>query len=109
MQRCLGRAEAAFLLATFGMGIEVISIGAREAKNEFGAMKKYSVARNIADEYPRFEFVEPELDDNGNEIERNWYLIDSKTGGEVKHHISDAIVVAKVVANRVRLRERQSE
>lgn len=103
-QRTLGRAEGAFLVACASEAIRVIGIGAREAKQEFGALDKARVAELVSCEYPRFRFVEPEFDPvKMKHIDRDWYLIDETTQKEVPHHVSDAIVIAKVCANRLRL------
>jgi hypothetical protein len=100
VQRCLGRAEAALLLATgpdhqflFGT-VEPYAIGAREAKQEFGAMRKDAVARLLAGEYPnKFEF----RDDLGKDA----FLWDLKLQQPISHHISDAMVIASVVWRRL--------
>lgn len=93
VQRCLGRAEATFILSLLPTGLPVISIGAMEAKREFGASRKDAAARLIAEEYPRFEF---------RDWKRGW-LIDTSDGAKLEDHISDAIVIASVMSKRLHL------
>ena len=75
----------------------IVGIGAREAKQEFGAVRKDAVCRILAAEYPdRFTFTD-EFKDS--------YLFDKLLEQPVPHHCSDAMVVAEVVHRRVKFGE----
>jgi len=91
-QRNLGRAEAVLILAAAGLERELYPIGAVEAKREFGAMKKSSVARLLADEYHRFVFE--------SEGDKKWWLRDTQLNQKLASHISDSMAIAKVVGRR---------
>lgn len=98
-QWSLGMSVAALLLTAHSCRVyieKIIDIGANEAKREFGAARKDAAARLFADEYPRFTFV----DDS-----KEGYLFDTTEQRMVSDHISDAFVIAKVAASRVRMGE----
>ncbi len=99
-QRCLGRAEAAMILASTqfmdgngGYITKLIPIGANEAKREFlggSGGSKIACARALSQEYPRFEFR-----DN-----KSYPLYDLSLKKKISNNVSDAFVIADVVAKR---------
>lgn len=93
-QRTLGRAETSVLIAATQNRLPAVAIGANEAKKEFGAVRKDAIARYLAGEYRRFEFIE-EAGENDKE-----FLVDTLLNKRIPHHVSDAFVIAKVAANR---------
>ncbi len=98
VQRCLGRAEACLLLAAVHSGVDTYAIGAREAKQEFGAMRKDAVAQLLANEYPtQLEFRY--------DVGKNASLWDLQEQRCISHHVSDAMAIASVVSRRLRVTE----
>jgi hypothetical protein len=95
VQAALARAEMALL---FGVpdGVRIMALGANEVKSKFGAYKKEEVARLIATEHRAlFEFRE----------HKHGYLLERDSGVLLSHHITDAIAIARVAADEIRMRE----
>lgn len=114
VQRTLGMAEAAFMLAVNNLDLPLIGIGAAEAKREFGAVRKDAAARLLVAEYSdRFSIKELGYTPQGHKKDvlfgsskdGFFVMVDGKLNQQVPHHVSDAMVVAKVVGARLRLNE----
>jgi len=92
-QFTLGSAKASFNLACniSPVVVRAVLIGANEAKREFGAMRKDACASLLVEEYPgRFERHD----------KKNSFLYDKLFKCDISDHISDAMVIASVVAKR---------
>lgn len=100
----LGMARAAILLTANEIAFleeeHVYEIGAMEAKREFGAGTKKAAAELFAIDHPRFRYSN--MLDNG-------FLFDELKKQEVSDHISDAFIIASVVAARLRKAEMIAE
>jgi hypothetical protein len=100
VQAALSKAEAALLLACKLKGVTAVDIGARECKQEFvgsGVLSKENVAWTFKDTYnqefrDRFSLVQGD---------KAGFLQDDYSDKLVSHHISDAFVIAYVVARRL--------
>lgn len=111
VQRSLGMAEATMMMVAFQASVPLQAIGAAEAKREFGAIRKDSAARLICDEYPRFSIIDVKEDSYGKDYlfgkkgDGFFVVKDHITAALVPHHVTDAIVIAKVMASRMRKNE----
>ena len=101
-------AEASFMLAIEPYSLKIYGIGAREAKNEFGAMRKDAIARLLAAEYPnRLQIVECQKQDFPDHLrygsDRDGWIAmkDLSKDSYVANHVSDAIAIASVVNRRL--------
>jgi Holliday junction resolvasome RuvABC endonuclease subunit len=109
VQAALSRAETALLLACKMNNTPPVSIGARECKQEFvgsGRLDKENVAWTFKDTYnqeyrTRFELVQNMEVDAQAEAGKDCYLSDMAENKYISHHISDAFVIAYVVARRL--------
>lgn len=96
VQRRLGWAEMCFVQACHAAGIDGDFIGAVEAKREYGATgrnQKKVAAELFSHGNLRFRFLQEAAADGP-------FLHDTATGKKVSSHISDAFVLAEVVAAR---------
>lgn len=100
-QKTLSLARSALICALHSIKRlnRCIAIGANEAKREFGALRKKAAAELFSDEFSRFRFIRENTDKDPG------FLWDEYMGKLVPHHVSDAFVIAYVVARRARLKE----
>lgn len=111
VQNALGMAKASLLLAITNTrieyiclgddwGVKPVAIGARECKQEFvgsSVLSKENVAWTFKDTYNQ-EFVErfTHVEDSKKDV----YIYDGPKDKPISHHISDAFVIAYVIARR---------
>jgi hypothetical protein len=101
VQRSLAAAEMALLLATAEMSVPAASLGASEAAKEYGVVsrkvqKKEMTAMLLANSLGyRLAF----------EKHKTGYVLDKLDGSKLSHHITDAMMLAEVMYNRIRVEE----